>query len=101
SGILNGTEIILLAARGVQKEAEGDGQIHLFGEEGDFFLVVVLKDAEVVLLEVGDNTVIFVAHGGEKIDEVDFRLDDRALALGLILSLDVAFFRESRNRKGN
>jgi hypothetical protein len=98
-GILNGAEIILFAAGGVQKKAEGNRQIHLFGEEGDFFFVVVFENLEVVLLKVGDNAVVFVPHGCEEVDEVYFRLDDRSLALGLILSLSLASFRESRNRE--
>src|SRR5215469_3795064 len=80
AGILDRAKHALFAAGGVEQKSEGDGKSHFLGEEGDLFFVSVLADLEVVLLEVGDNALIFVADGGEQVDEVDFGLDGRRLS---------------------
>ena len=48
-----------------------------------FCVVVVFKNLEVVLLQVGDDALVLVAHGDEQVHQVYFRLDDRSLALAL------------------
>jgi hypothetical protein len=56
--------------------------------------VAILGDPKIILFQVGDHTVVFVAHRGKHVDEVNFRLDDRALSLILAGSLGKSRERE-------
>src|SRR5258708_8985594 len=60
-----------LAEAGVDEEAEGEGEIGLFGEIGDGLGLGVLFEGEVVFGEVADEVAMFVADSGQEIDGGD------------------------------
>ena len=68
-----------LAEAGVDEEAEGEGEIGLFGEIGDGLGLGVLFEGEVVFGEIADEIAVFVADGGEEIDGGDVEGDGRGL----------------------
>ena len=63
-------ENVLLAAAGVEEDADGEGEIFFLGEVLGLLEVLVLEDAAVVLVEVGDVAAL-VADGEVDVDEVD------------------------------
>ena len=70
AGLLLEGEDVLLAAGGVEQDADGEGEILFLGEVLDGLGDLVLEDAAVVLVEVGDEAVL-VADGEVDVDEVD------------------------------
>src|SRR5712692_5008922 len=73
--LLFGGQHALLAAAGVNQQAQGDGQGGLAREESDLLFLAVLEDAEIVLGEVRNNALVFVAHGDEQVDQLDLDAD--------------------------
>ena len=82
-GVAGGAFLIedaALAEAGVDEEAEGEGEIGLFGEIGDGLGLGVLFEGEVVFGEVADEVAMFVADSGQEIDGGDVYGDGRLLA---------------------
>ena len=63
-------EDVLLGAGGIEEDADGEGEVFLLGEVFGFLEFLILVDAAVVLVEVGDVAVL-VADGEVDVDEVD------------------------------
>ena len=68
-GLFEGKDV-LLAAAGVEEDADGEGEIFLLGEVLGFLEGLVLVDAAVVFVEVGDVAAL-VADGEVDVDEID------------------------------
>ena len=79
AGLLLEGEDVHLAAGGVEQDADGEGEVLLLGEVLDGLRALVLEDAAVVLVEVGDVAVL-VADGEVDVDEVDVDLEGLGLA---------------------
>ena len=79
SGLLFSANHIGFAAAGVNEKAEGERQSFFAREEGDFLFGVVLENAEIFLIEIRDDGLLFVENRGVEIYEGD------AHANGLIL----------------
>ena len=70
SGLLFERKDILLAAAGVEEDADGEGEVLLLSEVLGGLEDLVLVDAAVILVEIGD-VAVFIADGEVEIDEVD------------------------------
>jgi hypothetical protein len=70
SGLLLEGKDVLLAAAGVEEDADGEGEIFFLGEVLDGLGCPVFEDVAVVLVKVGD-VAVFVADGEVNVDEVD------------------------------
>src|ERR1019366_4121143 len=71
-----------LAAAGIHQQPEGQRQIGFAGEIADDLRPAVFLEDEVVLVEVGDNMAILIAHSREQIHHVDVRGEGGALLAG-------------------
>ena len=60
------------------------GSVTSLREEGDLLILAIFGDFEVILFEVGDDALVFVAHGDEEIDQVHVGFDDRPLSFRLL-----------------
>ena len=79
SGLLLEGQDAYLAAAGVEEDADGEGEVLLLGEVLGGLEGLVLVDAAVVLVEVGDVAVL-IADGEVDVDEVDVDLEGLGLA---------------------
>jgi hypothetical protein len=67
------------AHAGVHEEAEGEGEIGLLGKILDGLRVAIFGEDEIVFSEIGDELALFVADGGEDVDDFYFDGDFRIL----------------------
>ena len=81
--ILLCTQAILLARAGVDQQPQRDRKSLLGGKKSDLLLLIVFKNAEIFLLERGDDQLLLVPHRGENVDQTDFGLD-RLLPVALL-----------------
>jgi len=68
-----------LAAAGVEEDADGEGEIFLLGKVLGLLEGLVLVDAAVVFVEVGDEAAL-VADGEVDVDEVDVDFEGLGVA---------------------
>src|ERR1039458_3983069 len=73
---------VALAAAGIHQQPEGQRQIRFAGEIADDLRPAVFLEDEVVLVEVGDDMAILIAHSREQIHHVDVRGEGGALLAG-------------------
>ncbi len=73
AGVLLHGEDVLLAAAGVEQNADGEGQVLFLGEVLGLLRLLVLEDLAVVLVQVGDEAVL-VADGEVDVHQVDVDL---------------------------
>ncbi len=83
-----------LAFAGVHQQAESQRKIGFPGEIADGLRPAVFFQGEIILAEIGHDLAVFVAHGGQDSDHVDFdgdlglrRLLGLLRRLGLLLRL--------------
>src|ERR1039457_4931907 len=62
---------VALAARNVDQEADGEGEIGFAREILDGLRLAVFEDGEILFGEVGDECALFVADGGQDADDID------------------------------
>ena len=60
-----------LAAAGIEQQAERQRKIALLGEVADGLRAPVFLDGELVLGQIVDDLALFVADGGQDVDDVD------------------------------
>src|SRR5579883_3445460 len=85
--VLDGSQHVLLASGSVQQQPQRDGHGHFSRKERNLLLVPVLVYLEIVLVQVHDHALVFVAHGRKQVHQVHFRLDHWSLRLSLSLTL--------------
>ncbi len=90
-----------LTAAGVDKQAEGEGQVRLTGEIGDGMGLGVLLEQEIVFGEVVDECAMFVADGGEEIDGGDVDGDWRSLPGDQRGNLQITEHEKAREAEGS
>src|ERR1700678_2830512 len=74
---------LLLAAAGVDDEADAQGELVVVGEETDLLRDAIFDDGEVVFGEASYDTAFGVVNAEGGVDEMGFHLDDRyALTMG-------------------
>ena len=88
AGLLLEGEDVHLAAGGVEEDADGEREVLFLGEVLGLLEALVLEDAAVVLVEVGDEAVL-VADGEVDVDEVDVDLE--GLGVGPVDGLGFGF----------
>ena len=79
SGLLLEGEDVDLAAAGVEEDADGEGEIFFLGKVLGLLEDLVLEDAAVVFVEVGDEAAL-VADGEVDVDEVDVDFEGLGVA---------------------
>src|SRR5205807_2984232 len=81
---LLGGQAILFAAAGVNQQPKRDRKRFFGREKGNLLLLIVFKNPEVFLFERGDDVFVFVAHGGENVDQANFGFDGGNLLVVLL-----------------
>ncbi len=98
AGLLLEGKDVLLAAAGIEQNADGEGEIFLLGEVFDGLRIVVLVDLAVFLAEAGDVAVL-VADGEIGVDEVDVELEG-LVGVADVLLLGGSFAGRGRGVRG-
>ncbi len=80
-GLLLELEALADGAGGVEHDADAQGQVGLLGEADDGVgRLAVVEQAEVLLLEAGDEVAVLVGDGEDEVDFVD--ADDDGTVMG-------------------
>ncbi len=85
AGLLLQRQDVLLAAAGIEQDAQRQRLIVLGGEVLDLLRRLVFQDVEVILGEVRDQRAVLVVNGEVKADQVDVHLEGRDRLLLVVL----------------
>ncbi len=96
-GLLLEGEDVHLAAGGVEQDADGEGEVLLLGEVLGLLELLVLEDAAVALVEIGDEAVL-VADREVDVNQVDLNLE--GLRVADVDGLGFGFAGRGRARGG-